>query len=167
MQFTTCAIIITPLNYIWQQNLEATLPGKTPAKAAPKHEEKPARPKSKTSEPSLNVTNTITKIVIDQTIGGTWNTVLFILTMGLLRGQHHELVIAQIREVSLILLCQLGPDFFMPHQGVHIWGHGPQGRWDSKIYVATRVQGPDLPGWTLSIPSIEWCQSVQSFINSS
>lgn len=109
MQFTTCAIIITPLNYIWQQNLEATLPGKTPANAAPKHEEKSARPEPKTSEPSLNVTNTITKIVIDQIIGGTWNTVLFILTIGLLRGQHYELVFAQIREVSLILLCQLGP----------------------------------------------------------
>lgn len=50
--------------------------------------------------------------------------------MGLLRGEHHELVFAQIRDVSLSLLCQLGPDFFMPHQGFHPWGHGPQGRWD-------------------------------------
>lgn len=100
MQFTTCAVIITPLNYIWQQTLEATLPGKTPAKATPEHEGKPARSESKTPEPTLNVINTISKIVIDQTIGGTWNTVLFILTMGLLRGQHHELIFAQIHAVS-------------------------------------------------------------------
>ena len=166
MQFTTCAIIITPLNYIWQQNLEATLPGKTPANAAPKHEEKSARPEPKTSEPSLNVTNTITKIVIDQIIGGTWNTVLFILTMGLLRGQHYELVFAQIREVSLILLYQLGPSSCAIKAFI-LGVNGPQGRCDSKVYIATRVQGPDLPVWTLSKPSVEWCQSVQSFINGS
>lgn len=103
IQFTTCAIITTPLNFIWQNNLEATFPGASPQKTAPKHDEKPERSDTELSKPALNVTNTITKVVIDQTIGGTWNTVLFILTMGLLRGQHHELVFTQIREVSLLL----------------------------------------------------------------
>lgn len=103
IQFTTCAIITTPLNYIWQKNLEATFPGTRPRDAAPKHEIKPGRSDTETSKPALNVTNTVTKIIIDQTIGGTWNTVLFLLTMGLLRGEHHELVFAQIREVSLLV----------------------------------------------------------------
>ncbi|KAJ5438967.1 uncharacterized protein N7458_009965 [Penicillium daleae] len=98
IQFTTCAIITTPLNYIWQNNLEAAFPGTRPRDAAPKHEIKPGRSDTETSKPALNVTNTVTKIVIDQTIGGTWNTVLFLLTMGLLRGEHHELVFAQIRQ---------------------------------------------------------------------
>ncbi|OOQ90282.1 hypothetical protein PEBR_06170 [Penicillium brasilianum] len=99
-QFTTCAIITTPLNFIWQNNLEATFPGTIPQSTAPKHNEKSERSKPEVSKPALNVTNTITKVVIDQTIGGTWNTVLFILTMGLLRGQHHELVFEQIRETK-------------------------------------------------------------------
>lgn len=103
VQFTTCAIITTPLNFIWQNNLEATFPGTSPQKTAPKHDEKPERSDKEVSKPALNVTNTITKVIIDQTIGGTWNTVLFLLTMGLLRGQHHELVITQIREVSFLL----------------------------------------------------------------
>ncbi|KAJ5368159.1 uncharacterized protein N7496_007919, partial [Penicillium cataractarum] len=98
IQFTACAIITTPLNFIWQNNLEATFPGTSSQKTAPKHDEKPEDSDTEASKPALNVTNTITKVIIDQTIGGTWNTVLFILTMGLLRGQHHELVFAQIRE---------------------------------------------------------------------
>jgi hypothetical protein len=103
IQFTTCAIITTPLNFIWQNNLEASFPSTSPQNTAPKRDEKPERSKSEVSKPALNVTNTITKVVIDQTIGGTWNTVLFILTMGLLRGQHRELVFTQIQEVSLLL----------------------------------------------------------------
>ncbi|KAJ5895976.1 uncharacterized protein N7473_005375 [Penicillium subrubescens] len=98
MQFTTCGLITTPLNYIWQNNLEATFPGTRPQDAASKHEIKTGQPDPATSKPALNVTNTVTKIVIDQIIGATWNTVLFILTMGLLRGQHHEVVLTQIRE---------------------------------------------------------------------
>jgi hypothetical protein len=103
MQFTTCGLITTPLNYIWQNNLEATFPGTRPQNATPKNEEKPGSSNPETSKPALNVTNTVIKIVIDQVIGATWNTVLFILTMGLLRGQNHEIVFTQIREVCLLV----------------------------------------------------------------
>ncbi|KAF7717697.1 Uncharacterized protein PECH_002922 [Penicillium ucsense] len=101
LQFTACAIITTPLNYVWQTNLEASFPG-TSSKPEQTHNEKPdtTTPKKleKPSRSTLNVGNTITKVVIDQTIGGTWNTVLFLFTMGLLRGQHYDDVLGQIRE---------------------------------------------------------------------
>lgn len=84
MQFTTCALIVSPLGYLWLENLEAWFPGKTPVT---EEKEKASSPEDKlVSKPGLNVTNTIAKIVIDQVIGGAWNTVLFIVTMGMLRG---------------------------------------------------------------------------------
>ncbi|KAI2787295.1 hypothetical protein POX_f07658 [Penicillium oxalicum] len=102
IQFTACAIIVTPLNYLWQTNLEASFPGSKPAPAAAppstKEKSKSDATGSKSAKSSLNVGNTITKVVIDQTIGATWNTVLFLFTMGLLRGHHYDEVLVQIRQ---------------------------------------------------------------------
>lgn len=47
--------------------------------------------------------NIVAKVVIDQTIGGAINTVVFVMTMGLLRGQDFEVVKAQIQNVSSLL----------------------------------------------------------------
>jgi hypothetical protein len=45
------------------------------------------------------VTNTVAKIVIDQTIGGAWNIALFIMTMGMLRGLDYDSIVEQIGTV--------------------------------------------------------------------
>jgi hypothetical protein len=37
--------------------------------------------------------------VIDQVIGGAWATVLFSMTMGLLRGQEYGVIVDQVRNV--------------------------------------------------------------------
>lgn len=94
-QFATCAIVISPLGYLWLGGLESWFPGR---------ESKGEKEKGgqSTSEPSLNATNTVAKIVIDQTIGGAWNTVLFITTMGMLRGMGYDAILAEIQEVCIM-----------------------------------------------------------------
>ncbi|KAE8151241.1 hypothetical protein BDV25DRAFT_97610 [Aspergillus avenaceus] len=95
-QFTTCAFVMSPMTFLWLEGLESTLPGYSEkAEAAPKTE------KGKDQKPSkLNVRNTVAKIVIDQIGGGAWATVLYIATMGMLRGQDFDAITDQIRHVS-------------------------------------------------------------------
>lgn len=92
MQFTTCAFIISPLGYLWLGSLEACFPGRAPDSTEKGNEKSPPKP-------ALNVTNTVAKIVIDQTIGGAWNTALFIVTMGMLRGLNYDSIVGQIHTV--------------------------------------------------------------------
>ncbi|PYH48153.1 Mpv17/PMP22 family protein [Aspergillus saccharolyticus JOP 1030-1] len=93
LQFTTSAFVLSPLTFLWLEGLEARFPGQKVVQA----------PKSKTegaaagTQTKLNVINTVLKIVIDQVIGGAWNTVAFIATMGLLRGQDWETITQQIQ----------------------------------------------------------------------
>jgi hypothetical protein len=57
--------------------------------------------KTNKKKPKLNVRNTVAKIIVDQVIGGAWNTVAFIATMGLLRGQDYEVIKGQIQNVRI------------------------------------------------------------------
>ncbi|OQE36955.1 hypothetical protein PENCOP_c011G07683 [Penicillium coprophilum] len=99
MQFTTCAFITSPLSYLWLGTLESWFPGRAPdsrnTQTENKGEEK--NNEKRISKPGLNVTNTVAKIVIDQAIGGAWNTVLFIVTMGMLRGLDYDTITGQIQ----------------------------------------------------------------------
>ena len=99
MQFTTCALIVSPLGYLWLENLEAWFPGTKPI---PENKEKtsPAGAGKSVSKPSLNVSNTIAKVVIDQVVGGAWTTALFIVTMGMLRGLDISTIETQLYMVS-------------------------------------------------------------------
>ncbi|KAL4794435.1 hypothetical protein BDV19DRAFT_390273 [Aspergillus venezuelensis] len=86
-QFTTSALILSPLTFIWLEGLESRFPGT--------EQDEPVKGKSSEkgeSQPKLNVKNTVAKIVVDQVIGGAWNTVAFIATMGFLRGQDYEVI---------------------------------------------------------------------------
>ncbi|KJK64349.1 Mpv17 / PMP22 family protein [Aspergillus parasiticus SU-1] len=98
-QFTTCAFVMSPMTFLWLEGLESALPGHTSEEpAATKSKAKKAdRPKQK----KLNVKNTVAKVVIDQVVGGAWATVLFSLTMGLLRGQEYDVLVDQIRKVRI------------------------------------------------------------------
>ncbi|PYH94267.1 hypothetical protein BO71DRAFT_483940 [Aspergillus ellipticus CBS 707.79] len=91
-QFTTCAFVLSPLSFLWLEGLEAKLPGYDDNLVPNSKMEK------KEQKPKLNVTNTVAKIVIDQLIGGAWNTVAFIMTMGLLRGQEWGFIAQQIQK---------------------------------------------------------------------
>ncbi|KAL2871370.1 Mpv17/PMP22 family protein [Aspergillus lucknowensis] len=84
-QFTTSALVLSPLTFLWLEGLEATFPGSD--NATEKENEKP----------KLNVKNTVAKIVVDQVVGGAWYTVAFIATMGFLRGQDYEVIKGQIQ----------------------------------------------------------------------
>ncbi|OQD96246.1 hypothetical protein PENVUL_c093G04625 [Penicillium vulpinum] len=95
MQFTTCAFITSPLSYLWLGTLESWLPGRVPDSKTDQRENK--NDKQTLSKPSLNFTNTVAKIVIDQAIGGAWNTIVFILTMGILRGLDYDTITGQIQ----------------------------------------------------------------------
>jgi protein Mpv17 len=86
---------MSPLTFLWLEGLESSLPGASEPNPAPKSKEKTGNQESK-----LNVGNTVAKIVIDQTLGGAWITVLFIATMGTLRGLDYEAIVEQIQSVS-------------------------------------------------------------------
>ncbi|KAL3432783.1 hypothetical protein BDV09DRAFT_173398 [Aspergillus tetrazonus] len=96
-QFTTSALILSPLAFLWLEGLEQRFPGTEqtqPPKGKEKTEEK-GKIKDK-PEPKPNVKNIVAKIVVDQLIGGAWNTVAFIVTMGILRGQNYEVIKEEI-----------------------------------------------------------------------
>ncbi|KAL4778565.1 hypothetical protein BJX76DRAFT_366148 [Aspergillus varians] len=85
--FTLCSLILSPLTFLWLEGLESRFPGfdgKEPGKEKDKE------------KPRLNVKNTVTKIAVDQIIGGAWNTVAFIAIMGFLRGQQYKGIKAEI-----------------------------------------------------------------------
>ena len=86
--------------FLWLEGLESFFPGNSEEKDVKGNGAK-SKPKD-LSKPKLNIKNTIVKIVIDQIIGGAWNTVLFIATMGILRGMEYEAIVDQVREVSSI-----------------------------------------------------------------
>ncbi|OJJ38392.1 hypothetical protein ASPWEDRAFT_48637 [Aspergillus wentii DTO 134E9] len=86
-QFTTCAFILSPLSFLWLEGLESSFPGFSTKTKTEKDE----------GQPKLNVSNTVAKVAIDQTVGGAWNTVLFIMTIGTLRGLDYEMIMSQIQ----------------------------------------------------------------------
>lgn len=95
---------MSPLTFLWLEGLESALPGS--------YEEKPA-PKSKTDKDSeqkprsrLNVKNIVAKVVIDQTIGGAYNTFLLIALTGYLRGEDYGMIMEQVKNVGATSLMQ-------------------------------------------------------------
>ncbi|KAL4905291.1 hypothetical protein BDW74DRAFT_21108 [Aspergillus multicolor] len=106
-QFTTSALIISPLAFLWLEGLEQRFPGfeqEKPQPASAKGKEKAEggekgkeKPRAEV-EPRPNVKNIVAKIVVDQIIGGAWNTFAFIATMGVLRGQDYEVIKGEILE---------------------------------------------------------------------
>jgi protein Mpv17 len=96
IQFTTVAIINTPIGYLWMTSLEATFPAYDDQLEKGKEKEK------EEASPKLNIRNTILKVVLDQTIGGAAMTVLFLTTMALLRGAGSEEILESIYHVRII-----------------------------------------------------------------
>lgn len=107
VEFTICAYILSPLGYLWLEFLNAWLPDRAPPSPALGEEANDAQSDSNDEKTPLNdekaplnMVNTIAKVVICQTIGGAWNTVLFIVIMGMLRGLDFDYILWQIQQVS-------------------------------------------------------------------
>lgn len=73
-QFVLYAMLSTPPNFLWQDFLESTFPAMR--KAAPALKDKKDG-KQVEAVPKLDLRNTITKLVLDQTVGAAVNTIMF------------------------------------------------------------------------------------------
>lgn len=99
VQFTTSAFILSPLTFLWLEGLEASFPGETEIEQ-PVNEKKTGKDKKGTvTKKERNITNTITKVLVDQLVGGVWMTVLYIVTISTLRGQAWESITNEIQQV--------------------------------------------------------------------
>ena len=82
LRFIVFAIIATPPNYMWQKYLEDSYP----TREAKQVKERKTDEKS-VEEAPISITNTAIKFVLDQSIGCWANTILFIVGMGIFKGQ--------------------------------------------------------------------------------
>jgi hypothetical protein len=109
MLFT--AIVAAP-NYIFQVGLEKYFPTRT----VPKSVLEQAHAKDKKNDEELlrkhgqlDVRNTVTKFFLDQSLSATTNTMLFIVVLGLIKGQSIEYIRGAISTVSnaRLYICSL------------------------------------------------------------
>ncbi|KAM0171492.1 hypothetical protein ACHAPF_008094 [Botrytis cinerea] len=81
IHFVLYGALSAPPNFYLQSLLESLLPSKKQASPRNVSEKKAAPP-----QPTLSVTNTILKVVIDQTLLAVLNVMLFLITFSLFRG---------------------------------------------------------------------------------
>lgn len=92
-------LISTPPNYLWQGFLERRLPGYTSDESKIKVDDDG---QGVTVEKKLNIRNTVTKVLIDQTLGAAVNTAAWLMGVRALRGASLEECIGLVRDVSKI-----------------------------------------------------------------
>ncbi|KAF2097972.1 hypothetical protein NA57DRAFT_76771 [Rhizodiscina lignyota] len=113
VQFVTYAILNTPLNCAWQEWLESQFPGSSSPDPASTHpagpnaynekrsDEKPAseqvKDKAVAKRSTINVRNTAIKFALDQTIGATFNTVLFVAGISALKGMGWDEIVHALK----------------------------------------------------------------------
>lgn len=102
--FTTCAFLMSPLTFLWLEGLESAFPGSYEEKPAPKSKTEKGKEQEQKPRSRLNVKNIVAKVVIDQTIGGAYNTFLLIALMGYLRGEDYGTIMEQVNNVGVALL---------------------------------------------------------------
>ena len=103
VQFMLFTAIVAAPNYIFQTVLEKCFPTRT----VPKSLLEQAHTKDKTNDGELmrkhgqlDVRNTVIKFFLDQSLSATTNTMLFIVVLGLIKGQSIEYIRAAISTVS-------------------------------------------------------------------
>ncbi|KAI9848612.1 MAG: hypothetical protein M1838_000484 [Thelocarpon superellum] len=87
VHFALFSLLVVPPNYLWQRYLEDTFPAhpeRRPVEGGRKErgDQASAAPRS----PSLHLGNTFTKLALDQALGASLNTLLFLAAMGAFRG---------------------------------------------------------------------------------
>lgn len=105
VQMIILAIIQTPPNFKWQMALEENFPssGKKPVDAAAlkkKDDDVKIDEKKETGKETLSIKNTVAKFILDQTIGATLNTIMFIILINLLRGASWSTAVTAVQRVS-------------------------------------------------------------------
>ena len=99
-RFTMVALLLSPPNYAFQKLLEDSFP--TTAASTSKadiqndYENVLVRPLKE-----LSITNTLIKFFIDQILGASVNTLLFIAVRGMFKGMGAPEIMSNIREVHL------------------------------------------------------------------
>jgi protein Mpv17 len=89
-----------PINCVWQDWLEATFPGsKELPKTQPEAKEKSKGGQVPETKKALDIQNTLIKFVCDQTIGAAFNIPLFLVSIGIAKGQGVNQIIETIRKV--------------------------------------------------------------------
>ncbi len=99
--FLIFSLISTPPNYLWQQYLERRFPGYLVQKLDDEDD------KAKGVEKRLNIRNTLTKFLLDQTLGAVVNTVAFLGAVRLLKGDSLEGALIAIKEVGRPFLVDM------------------------------------------------------------
>lgn len=103
VHFLVFTLILTPVNFLFQQSLESALPG------YPKDDPKSTKlkvddgGKGVVVEKKLNIQNTVLKIVADQTLAAAINTVAFLAIIPILRGASTGQAWEGIKHVSRIV----------------------------------------------------------------
>lgn len=98
VQFTTSAFILSPLTFLWLEGLEASFPGEKTERTPATGKQNETKTEQE-SQKAKNIPNTVAKVLIDQIIGGAWMTVLYIVTIGTLRGQDWDTIRGEIQHV--------------------------------------------------------------------
>ena len=96
-QFVVYTIVNIPINYYWQNLLEAAFPSSKPAPVTQPSEKKGK--KTSNEKTTVDVRNTLIKFACDQTIGAVINIPLFIATIGATKGQGLEQILTTIQRV--------------------------------------------------------------------
>ncbi|KAL9122348.1 MAG: hypothetical protein Q9187_001101 [Circinaria calcarea] len=100
IQFLIFCLLSTPPNFLWQEYLEREFPGYPVQQGKPKFK-LDDEGKSIAVEKRLDIRNTATKFLLDQTLGAATNTALFLVVLELLRGGGLEKCIEVLREDAI------------------------------------------------------------------
>jgi hypothetical protein len=109
LRFVALSCITTPPNYRWQEYLEHTFPAyqvKTGPRTAKEDVEKlgsreAVQESPRNEKPKLHLQNTLMKWFLDcMTIGALLNTVVFLVLMGILKGQSIAQIVDNTKNVS-------------------------------------------------------------------
>lgn len=117
-KFVLFTILSTPPNVLWQEFLEDVFPGEKKVQPAESsaikkgaNDEKQGKDvvkdKAQQKSAGMNWANVLWKFLLDQTVGGIVNTVLFIAGMKALNGGNAEEVKVAVKEVSSHSDCVL------------------------------------------------------------
>ncbi|MCJ1387392.1 hypothetical protein MMC18_000235 [Xylographa bjoerkii] len=98
LQYLTSTLLLTPLNFKWQEYLEATFPG-YPVEKGKQKMKVDDDGKGVVVEKKLDLRNTAIKFTLDQTVGAAINTGLFLVIIKLLRGGSPNNCVEAVREV--------------------------------------------------------------------
>ena len=114
VQFVLITLVSCPPNFVWQEFLEETFPGTIV---------------SPTGERKLDVGNTFKKFAIDQTLGASVNTIIFIVGMGAMKGKGTATIWRDVQRVRTLLttgllglkLTRVQDTFLLIKSGLKLW----------------------------------------------